>query len=156
MVPEISVTVLAFKAFFVSVDPNWKMALRLSLTFAGSNSPSSARAAKPQAIMMATSANPNKRRIFAGPLEKLLHLTEAPLRLGRTELDSPLVPGASQLKVGNDVARILRSEHGGIVGLCQHQCGGGLLRVRCALEQQPRRRNVARGKQPLGPRHQRG
>ena len=38
MVPDITVTVLAFRACFVSTDPNWNIALRLSLTFAGSNS----------------------------------------------------------------------------------------------------------------------
>jgi hypothetical protein len=59
---------LEFNAFFVSADPNWKIALRLSLTFAGSNSPSSAaRAAKPQAIILATIANPIKRRILLVP-----------------------------------------------------------------------------------------
>ena len=38
MVPEISVTVLAFRACLVAVEPNWKMAFRLSLTLAGSYS----------------------------------------------------------------------------------------------------------------------
>ena len=56
MVPVISVTVLAFSACLVLTDPNWNIAFRLSLTFAGSNSPSSARAGAAQAaiIVMAT------------------------------------------------------------------------------------------------------
>jgi hypothetical protein len=46
MVPDISVTVLAFRAALVLAEPNWKIALRLSLTLAGSYSICSARAAK--------------------------------------------------------------------------------------------------------------
>ena len=67
MVPDISVTVLAFRARLVAVDPNWNIALRLSLTFAGSNSVSSAFAPSqtPQsnAIIMANIATPTNRRI---------------------------------------------------------------------------------------------
>jgi hypothetical protein len=52
----------------VEVDPNWNIALRLSLTFAGSNSVSSALAPKPNvtspnAITMANIATPTTRRI---------------------------------------------------------------------------------------------
>jgi hypothetical protein len=36
IVPVSSVTVLAFSAFLVETEPNWKIALRLSLTLAGS------------------------------------------------------------------------------------------------------------------------
>src|SRR5260370_18358831 len=68
MVPDITVTVLAFKALFVSTDPNWNIALRLSLTLAGSYSVCSARAVKPQAIIVATSASLIKCRILS-PLE---------------------------------------------------------------------------------------
>ena len=63
MVPDISVTVLAFRACLVLVEPNWKIALRLSLTLAGSNSVSSALAARPNAIIMANIAIPIIRRI---------------------------------------------------------------------------------------------
>ncbi len=70
MVPEISVTVLAFSACFVATDPNWNIALRLSLTFAGSYSVSSARAAQPKAITTANIANPNKRFIESPQVSK--------------------------------------------------------------------------------------
>src|SRR5258708_13798874 len=65
MVPDITVTVLAFKALFVSTDPNWNIALRLSLTLAGSYSVCSARAVKPQAIIVATSASLIKCRMLS-------------------------------------------------------------------------------------------
>jgi hypothetical protein len=63
MVPDISVTVLALSACLVATDPYWNIAFRLSLTFRGSYSVSSARAAKPQAIIMANSASPTRRRM---------------------------------------------------------------------------------------------
>jgi hypothetical protein len=47
----------------VAADPNWNIALRLSLTFAGSNSVSSALAATPNTIIMANIAIPTIRRI---------------------------------------------------------------------------------------------
>jgi hypothetical protein len=46
IVPVINVTVLAFSDCLVEVEPNWKMAFRLSETLAGSYSVCSARAAK--------------------------------------------------------------------------------------------------------------
>ncbi len=69
MVPVIRVTVLAFSACLVWAEPNWKIAFRLSLTLAGSYSPSSARAERPHAITMATSASPNKRRMLSPELK---------------------------------------------------------------------------------------
>jgi hypothetical protein len=63
MVPEINVTVLELRLCLVLADPNWNIAFRLSLTFAGSYSVSSARAAKAQAIIMANIAIPSNRRI---------------------------------------------------------------------------------------------
>ena len=59
MVPDINVTVLAFSACLVATEPNWNIALRLSLTLAGSYSVCSARAVKPQAIVMADIAIPS-------------------------------------------------------------------------------------------------
>ena len=41
---------LAFSAFVVETEPNWKIAFRLSLTLAGSYSVGSAWAATPEAI----------------------------------------------------------------------------------------------------------
>src|SRR5712672_2367042 len=105
MVPDINVTVLAFKAFLVSTDPNWNIAFRLSLTFAGSNSVSSARAAKPQAIIMATIASPSTRCIVFLVREKLiLHLAEALLRIHRTVPRRLLVPFARQRRIGSDAS----------------------------------------------------
>jgi len=63
MVPDINVTVLALRACLVAAEPNWNIALRLSLTLAGSYSVCSARAVKPQAIVMANIAIPTNRRI---------------------------------------------------------------------------------------------
>src|SRR5258705_3037480 len=57
MVPDINVTVLAFRACLVAAEPNWNIALRLSLTLAESCSVCSAWAVKPQAIIVATSAS---------------------------------------------------------------------------------------------------
>src|SRR6266446_6046108 len=65
MVPDINVTVLAFRACLVAAEPNWNIALRLSLTLAGSYSVCSARAVKPQAIFVATSANLIKFRMLS-------------------------------------------------------------------------------------------
>src|SRR5258706_10062769 len=65
MVPDINVTVLAFKACLVAAEPNWNIALRLSLTLAGSYSVCSARAVKPQAIIVATSASLIKCRMLS-------------------------------------------------------------------------------------------
>src|SRR5216117_3891787 len=65
MVPDINVTVLAFRACLVAVEPNWNIALRLSLTLAGSYSDCSARAVKPQAIIVATSASLIKCRMLS-------------------------------------------------------------------------------------------
>ncbi|MGY4328508.1 hypothetical protein ACVWWG_002925 [Bradyrhizobium sp. LB7.2] len=54
--PVISVTVLAFSACLVELEPNWKMAFKLSDTLAGSYSVCSARAVKAHIVMMAASA----------------------------------------------------------------------------------------------------
>src|ERR1700722_15504927 len=147
MVPDISVTVLAFSACLVAAEPNWKMALRLSLTLAGSYSVSSARAAKPQASIMATSASLS-RFLMLSPLGisfalLVLKLGEATLRVGRAELGGALIPGARLRRIGRDVTDILRSQHIGIIGLRQQQRRTGLLRIRGPFEQQPRGWNVA-------------
>jgi hypothetical protein len=52
----------------VLVDPNWNIAFRLSLTFAGSYSVFSARAAKAQTIIMADIASPTNRRMASPPV----------------------------------------------------------------------------------------
>src|SRR5713101_421841 len=70
MVPDINVTVLAFRACLVAAEPNWNIALRLSLTLAGSDSVCSARAVKPNAIIMANIAMPSSRRIGVPALVK--------------------------------------------------------------------------------------
>src|SRR5690242_12477007 len=155
MVPVISVTVLAFSACLVCADPNWKMALRLSLTFAGSYSVSSARAAKPHAIMMATSASPNKRRMLSPSGENSVwQLSEPALRVGRTELCRFLVPGARLRGLGDDVADIPRTDDIRVIGLREHQCGLALLRISGALEQQPCDRNVTGGEEALRTLHE--
>src|ERR1700759_2234748 len=145
MVPVIRVTVLAFSACLVWAEPNWKIAFRLSLTLAGSYSPSSARAAKPHAIIMATSASPNKRRMLSPALvwKSVLHLGEPALRVGGAELCGALIPALRLVGLGRDVADIGGAEHGGIVGLRQHQRGDGILPVGGAFEQQPCRRDIA-------------
>src|SRR5674476_1679484 len=78
MVPDISVTVLAFRACLVEVDPNWNIALRLLLTFAGSNSVCSALAARPNAIIMANIAIPSNRRIGIPPADLKVNSAFAP------------------------------------------------------------------------------
>src|SRR5260370_8846688 len=87
MVPDINVTVLAFSACLVAAEPNWNIALRLSLTLAGSYSACSARAVKPQAIIVATSASLIKCRILS-PLETSFAVHQGgagrrPNRIGR-------------------------------------------------------------------------
>src|SRR5580704_15945394 len=145
MVPVIRVTVLALSACLVWAEPNWKIAFRLSLTLAGSYSPSSARAAKPHAITMATSATPNKRRMLSPALvwKSVLHLGEPALCVGRAELCGALVPVARLVWLGRDVADIRGAEHRGIVGLRQHQGCTCILAVGSAFQQQPRDRDIA-------------
>src|SRR6516165_6507359 len=129
MVPVISVMVLAFSACLVCAEPNWKMALRLSLTFAGSYSDSSARAARPHAIN-AANASANKRRMLSpNPVRRILvlQLSEPALGVGRTELRGLLVPGAGLCGLGRGVANVGGAEHVRIVGLCQQQRGVGVL-----------------------------
>src|SRR6201995_4182270 len=157
MVPVIRVTVLAFSACLVWAEPNWKIAFRLSLTLAGSYSPSSARAERPHAITMATSASPNKRRMLSPALDwkSVLHLGEPALRVGGAELCGALVPALRLVGLGRDVADVRGAEHGGIVGLRQHQRRAGVLAVGGALEQQSRDRDVAGGERFLRPLHQR-
>ena len=139
MVPDITVTVLAFKAFFVSTDPNWKIAFRLSLTFAGSNSVSSARAAKPQANVMANIAIPSMRFMVSPDIVNLvLYLTKALLRILRPEPGRLLVPVTCLCRIGSDASRIRRSQHGRVVGLSEQERGAGLLRIGGAFEQQSR------------------
>src|SRR5258708_13611942 len=79
MVPDINVTVLAFRACLVLADPNWNIALRLSLTLAGSYSVCSARAVKPQAIIVATSASLIKCRILS-PFETRFEVERCDVR----------------------------------------------------------------------------
>src|SRR5215471_17303799 len=155
MVPVISVTVLAFSACLVCADPNWKMALRLSLTFAGSYSVSSARAAKPHATMMATSASPNKRRMLSPSGENSVwQLSESALRVSRTELCCLLVPGAGLCGLGGYVADVPRADDIRVVGLREHQRGLALLSIGGALEQQPCGRNVTGGEETLRALHE--
>src|SRR5450759_5473638 len=155
MVPDISVTVLAFSACFVLVDPNWKIALRLSLTFAGSNSVSSTRAVSAQAIIMANIAIPTKRRMVSPRCEKLvLYLSKSLLRSRRTELRRLLVPGTRHGRIGSDASRIRRTKHGWIIGLGQQQRGAGFLRIRGPFEQQSGSGDVPDRNQAVGPRQQ--
>src|SRR5215475_3409809 len=161
MVPVINVTVLAFNACLVCAEPNWKIALRLSLTFAGSYSVSSARAEKPQAIMMATSASPKIRRMLSpkqlsSEKNSVRQLSKPALCVGRTELRCLLVPGAGLCRLGNDVADVRGAEHVRIVGLREHQHRAHILRVGGALEQQPGGGKIAGRKEALGALHQRG
>src|SRR5947209_16229741 len=125
MVPVIRVTVLAFSACLVWAEPNWKIAFRLSLTLAGSYSPSSARAERPNAITMATSASPNIRRMLSPEtsVKSVLHLRQPALRVAGTELRGALVPAARFVRLGRDVADIRGTEYGWIVGLRKHQGG---------------------------------
>src|SRR5579872_2355010 len=134
------------------------MALRLSDTLAGSTAPSSAaRAAKPNASIVATSAITIKSRIFPTPeLRRLLQLAEAPLRINRAKLGGALIPAARLCRIRSDVAGILRSEHGRIVGLRHHQSGTGLAGLRGPFQQETGRSNIAGLEQRLAARHQVG
>src|SRR6185437_3046712 len=123
MVPVMHVTVFSFRACLVAVEPNWKMALRLSLTLAGSYSSCAARAAKPKPNVIAIIANATKRRISSPESRLILHLREAQLRLLRSELGGLLVPEPSRFRIGRDAARVLCAEHGRIVGLRQDERG---------------------------------
>ena len=68
MVPEISVTVLEFNAFFCVRRSELEDRLEAFADFCRVEFASSAaRAAKPQAIILATIANPIKRRILLVP-----------------------------------------------------------------------------------------
>src|SRR5450432_4001465 len=155
MVPVISVTVLAFRAFLVSAEPNWKIALRLALILPGSYVASSARAAKPQAIIMATIASPSKRfMVFPELYRLILHLAKALLRIHRSVLCGFLVPLAGFRRIGSDAPHILLPNHGWVVGLSQQECGAGLLRVRGAFQQQSSGRKVTYRDQTLGPLQQ--
>src|SRR3981189_1225627 len=102
MVPEISVTVLAFRLCLVAAEPNWNIALRLSLTLAGSYSVSSALAAKPHAITMAKIAIARNRRIGSPfSLKRLiLHLRKALLRVARAHSGRLLVPVGRHRRIG--------------------------------------------------------
>src|SRR5579859_507347 len=158
MVPVMIVTVLAFSACLVWAEPKWKIALRLSLTFVGSYSVCSARAAKPHANTMAASATPNKRRMLSPkPVKEksICQLSEPALGVGRTELRGLLVPGAGLRGFRNNVAHVGGAEHVGIVGLRQEQRGVHVLRLGGALKQQPRGRKVAGIQKALGALHQR-
>src|SRR5450631_4011734 len=155
LVPVISVTVLAFRAFLVSAEPNWKIALRLALILPGSYVASSARAAKPQAIIMATIASPSKRfMVFPELYRLILHLAKALLRIHRSVLCGFLVPLAGFRRIGSDAPHILLPKHGWVVGLSQQECSAGLLRVRGPFQQQSGGREVAYRDQTLGPLQQ--
>src|SRR3984957_12011173 len=157
MVPDISVTVLAFRLCLVVVDPSWNIAFRLSLTFGGSYSVLSARGAKAQTIIMADITSPSNRRM-APPLfwqKLILPLTKTLLRALRPDPGCLLVPAARRHRIGRDASRVRRAQHRRIVGLGQQQGGAGILRVGGACEQQPGSRDVADSDRVLCPLQQR-
>src|SRR6267142_4342666 len=143
------------------------MAFRLSLTLAGSYSVSAAWVAELlHAIVMASNAIPNKCRIDTSALvlsnsllqwswvilyfsNRLVQLTEPPLRVSRTELGGLLIPNPRRRLIGRDAPQILAAQHLRIIGPRQHQRGFRLLRVRGPFEQQSGGSDVADRKQAL-------
>src|SRR5665213_4133007 len=81
----------------------------------------------------------------------VLHLSEAQLRLLRTELGSLLVPEPGRLRIGRDAAFVRRADHGRIVGLRQDERGFCLMGIGGTCEQQSRTREVAHVEQALRP-----